>query len=176
MANEAAGTPVHLRKILPPDEARKAAAAAEAKAATFGRIVALLMISPRHSKITLSDLNLLVAPPVALGQFAIVGAKHQEDGPVSIAAAVWWAFVSPEVDKQLTASREDILRLEAGDWKSGDQPWIIEAIGETRVVNELVAQVARRNFKGKPAKLRAVSPEGKLGVALLGPKTHKKEV
>jgi hemolysin-activating ACP:hemolysin acyltransferase len=141
--------------------------AADARAAAFGRIVALLMASPRHSGMTLADAQSFLTPAIAHGQLAILGTQQGEDGPTALAAAAWWAMVSPEVDQRLTQSHDAHLTLDAADWHSGDQPWIIETIGDTKVVNELMRRLAERTFTGKPAKLRARLPDGRIAVGRL---------
>ena len=145
-------------------------AAADTRAAAFGRILALLMASPRHSKMSLGEANVYVTPAVASGQIALIGAQQTEGGPMALAAAAWWAFVSADVDQRLTASREPFLKLEANEWQCGEQPWIIDAIGEPRLVNDLVKKLAERNFRGKPVKLRAILPDGRIAVGKLEPK------
>ena len=145
-------------------------ATADARAATFGRVLALMMASPRHAAMTLAEANATIAPPLALGQIAMMGAKTTENGPVALAAAAWWAYVSPEVDQRLTASREPHMKLNPNDWKSGDQPWIIEAIGDKRLVSELVKTLAEKHFIGKAAKLRAVLPDGRVAIGRLDPR------
>ena len=144
--------------------------AADDRAAAFGRIVAMLMTSQRHSKLTLSQVNEFLMPAIAHGQFAVIGAQKTENGPVSLAAAAWWAMVTPEVDQRLTESRDEFLKLDKSEWAGGDQPWIIEAIGEPRIVNELVKRVAARNFKDRPAKVRAILPDGRIAVGKLEPR------
>jgi cytolysin-activating lysine-acyltransferase len=151
-------------------------AASDARAATFGRMVALLMASPKHAGMTLAEANGLVAPAVALGQFALVSAQQAENGPIAVAAAIWWAFVSPEVDQRLTDSRDPHLKLQPQEWRSGDQPWIIEAIGEAKVVNDMVGKLAEGYFKGKPAKIRAQLPDGRMAVGRLEPKPKDAEL
>lgn len=142
----------------PSDAARLAA---DARAAAFGRIIALLMASPRHAGMTLGETQAFVAPAIAHGQLAILG-KHVEGSGVSeLAAAAWWAMVSPEVDERLTQSRDKLMTLGAADWRSGDQPWIVETIGEADLINELIKRLAERTFTGKPAKLRAHLPDGR---------------
>jgi hemolysin-activating ACP:hemolysin acyltransferase len=145
-------------------------AAADARAATFGRILALLMASPRHAGMTLAEANGFIAPAIALGQFAMVGAQQVENGPMAIAGAAWWAFVSPEVDQRLSESREAHLRLQPQDWKSGDQPWVIEAIGDPKIINDLIGKLAERHFTNRPAKIRAYLPDGRVAVGRLEPK------
>ena len=153
-----------------PTPTPEAQLAADARAATFGRIVALMMASPRHANLSLSQANTLLSPAIARGQVALIGAQNTEGGPVSLAAAAWWAMVSAEVDQRLTDSRDAFLKLDPGEWQSGDQPWIIESVGEPRIVSDLVTKLAERNFKGKPAKLRASLADGRFAVGRLEPK------
>ncbi len=141
----------------------------DARAANLGRLVAMLMISPRHSKLTVHELNIFLGPALALGQFAVVGAKDVKDGPTKVAAAAWWAFVTPEVDQRLTDSRDEYLKLAPDEWNSGNIPWIVEAVGEARIVNEMLKNIAARTFKGAPAKLRAVLPDGRIAVGRMEP-------
>jgi len=138
--------------------------AADARAAAFGRIIALLMISPRHADMTLREAQAFVAPAIAHGQLAILGKQTGETGTPELAAAAWWAMVSPEVDERLTKSSDARLALAADEWRSGDQPWIVETIGEAELINELVKRLAERTFTGKPAKLRAHLPDGRVAI------------
>lgn len=139
-------------------------AAADARAAAFGRIIALLIASPRHSAMTLQQAQALVAPAIALGQLAILGKPPVSAGGGDMAAAAWWAFVSPEVDERLTQSRDPFLSLEPSDWQSGDQPWVVEMVGNGEVINELLRRLAETAFAGKSAKIRARLPDGRMAV------------
>lgn len=152
------------------EDARKLAEAAEHRAAAYGRILAMMSASSRHNKLTLRELNTFLTPAIALGQFAMVGAQTQEGGPTALAAVAWWALVSPEVDKRLSESTSEFLHVEGNEWKSGDQPWIIDAVGDQRVVGELLKKLTERTFKDKPAKLRAAMPDGRIAVGRLEPK------
>lgn len=113
---------------------------------------------------TLKEAQALVAPAIALGQLAILGRPSASAGGAEMAAAAWWAFVSPEVDERLTQSRDPYLTLEAADWQSGDLPWVIEMVGNGEVINELVRRLAETTFAGKSAKLRARLPDGRMAV------------
>lgn len=169
-SNSAGGEPTAPQ--LTPEEARKHAEAAEHRAAAYGRILAMMSVSPRHNKLSLRELNGFLTPAIALGQFAMVGAQSPQGGPSSLAAVAWWAFVSPEVDKRLSDSTSEFLHVEGKDWKSGDQPWIIDAVGDQRVVGELLKMLAERTFKDKPAKLRAAMPDGRIAVGRLETKSE----
>ena len=161
-AAQAAGQPP-----MPPEAARKAAEASEQRAAAFGRIMAIMSASNRHNKLTLRELNTYVTPAIALGQFAIVGAQQQQGGPMAVAAVVWWALVSPEVDKRLSESTSEFLHVEGKDWKSGSQPWIIDTVGDPKIVGELLKKLSEGTFKATPAKIRAAMPDGRMAVGFI---------
>lgn len=149
------------------EDAKKLEEAAEQRAAIYGRILALMSISARHNKLTLRELNALLTPAIALGQFAMINGSNDKGVPAALAGVAWWALVSPEVDKRLTESTSEFLHVENSEWKSGDQPWIIEAVGDQRVVGELLKKLSERTFKTKPAKLRAMMPDGRIAVGRL---------
>lgn len=149
---------------LTPEQAQKLQDLADAQAAAFGRLCAKLLISTRHAQMTLAEVNTYVSPAVGLGQFALVAAQSQPGGASGIAAAAWWALVSPEVDERLTASQDPFLRLEAHEWNGGEQPWIIDTIGHYEFVGELLKRLSEHTFKGKSIKLRAARPDGRMAV------------
>ncbi len=153
-----------------PEAARKAAESSDQRAAAFGRIMAIMSASNRHNKLTLRELNTYVTPAIALGQFAIVGAQQQQGGPMAVAAVVWWALVSPEVDQRLTESTSEFLHVEGKDWKSGNQPWVIDTVGDPKIVGELLKKLAEGSFKASPAKIRAAMPDGRMAVGFIKPK------
>jgi cytolysin-activating lysine-acyltransferase len=59
----------------------------------------------------------LTAPAMALRQFRLF---HDTKKPVAVAL---WAFVSDEVDKELSAGRQ---RLRLTEWKSGNNIWLMD--------------------------------------------------
>jgi cytolysin-activating lysine-acyltransferase len=149
------------------EEAKKRALLAKHVAASFGEIVTLLMRSPADRQRSLQDLEWMVAPALMTGQFAVADAQSKETGVVMPVGAVLWAFVSPEVDKRLSETGDQGLRLTAAEWRSGEIPWIVMAIGEPKVVGGLLQQLAKTVFKGKPAKIRARGADGKMVVGRL---------
>lgn len=165
-----AGAPAGSQPPMSPEAARKAAEASEHRAAAFGRIMAIMSASNRHSKLSLRELNTYVTPAIALGQFAIVGAQQQQGGPMAVAAVAWWAMVSPEVDKRLSESTSEFLHVEGKDWKSGNQPWVIDTVGDPKIVGELLKKLAEGSFKAMPAKIRAAMPDGRMAVGFIKPK------
>jgi hemolysin-activating ACP:hemolysin acyltransferase len=152
---------------LPPEELKRRAIIAKQIAASFGEIVTLMMRSPADRKHSLEDLEWMVAPALMTGQFAVADAQAKDNGSVMPIGAVMWAFVSEDVDRRLTANIEQPLRLEPKEWRSGQIPWIISAIGEPKVVGGLLQQLTKTIFKDRPAKMRARGTDGKTFVGRL---------
>lgn len=150
-------------KELSQEEARKRAGIAKQIAASFGEIVTLLLRSPGDRQRPIQDLEWMVAPALMTGQFAVADAQSKETGAVMPVAAVLWAFVSPEIDQRLSAVGET-ARLAPNEWRSGNIPWVIMAIGDHKVVNGLLQQLARTVFKDTPAKIRARNNDGQVVV------------
>ena len=130
--------------------------------AAFAKIVSLLMHSPAHNHLPLSDLRWLVVPPLLVDQFAIVEAVRAGAALPSPFAAALWARVSPEVDRRLSEDKDRSVRLAAEEWQSGDILWIIEAVGHPGIVPAFLEEFVAKQFPGRYPKMRVV---GKQGVA-----------
>jgi hemolysin-activating ACP:hemolysin acyltransferase len=163
------GSTIEQKTELAPEEAKKRAAMAKQIAASFGQIVTLLMRSPADKAITLQDLEWMVVPAIMTGQFAVADAQSKETGMVMPVAAVLWANVSADLDQQLTSNPEHAPRLTAQDWRSGDQPWVVMAIGEPRIVSGMLQQLMQSAFAGKVAKMRGRGEDGKITIVRLEP-------
>lgn len=150
---------------LSPEELQKRAAASRNIAAAFGEIVALLSRSQHFKHYALTDLEWLVAPAIAHGQFAKADAQHKTLGFTTPIAVVMWALVSPEVDQRLSTELEQPVRLKPQEWKSGSTAWVIVAEGEQRAAGALLQQLKERVFKDVPLKARVMGPNGKPVVA-----------
>lgn len=150
-----------------PEEAKKRAAMAKHIAASFGEIVTLLMRSPAERGHTLKDLEWMVAPALMTGQYAVADAQSKENGAVMPVAAVLWAFVSPAVDQRLSVMADQAVVLAPNEWRSGDIPWVVLALGDTKIVGGLLQQLSKTVFKDKSAKIRARGPDGKMVVGRL---------
>ena len=83
------------------------------------------------------------------------------------AAIVLWASVSAAVDKKLSENVNAPIKLRPDEWKSGDILWLIEGIGDGRVVSEILKQLGETAFKGREVKLRARGKDGKNAVSTL---------
>ncbi len=153
-----------------PTEEQLEAARKNAKlaAAAFGEITSLLMRTNPYNDMPIKDLNWLVGPAVATGQFALAEAREKATGNSMPVAAVLWAMVSEDIDKRLTDDTSfEPLRLESKEWRSGDIPWIICAVGEQQVVSTLLQRLAKSTFKDNPARIRGRSEDGKIVVGRL---------
>lgn len=142
-------------------EAKQKQMMAKLVAASFGELVTLMMRTPRFRKMPLESLEALAAAPVALGQVAIAEAQNKETGAVMPIAAVTWAMVSPEIDRRLSDVEGEPATLAPKEWRSGDVPWIVDAIGERRAIGTLLRQLIETVFKDQPPKMRTTGADGK---------------
>ena len=132
--------------------------------ASFGQIIAVLMRSPTYRHYSLSDMEWLVVPPMMARQFLLAEARSKEkdfSAPVGVAL---WARVSEEVDKKLTANLNQPIRLAPHEWTSGDIYWLIETVGDKRVIATLINRLRQTVFKDKPVKVRGLGEDGKKAV------------
>ena len=88
---------------------------------------------------------------------------------VPVAVAVW-ATVSAEVDKKLSENLHVPIRLRPDEWQSGDILWLIDAVGDPRVVPQLLRQLVETAFKGREAKMLARAENGKMIVQRIASK------
>jgi cytolysin-activating lysine-acyltransferase len=143
-------------------------AAALRNALAFTQAVGVLMRSPHYKQYTLGDLQWLVIPPLLAGQFRIGEAKPDDkQGPALPVAVVFWASVSPEVDKRLMEAKSASPQLKPEEWKSGDILWLVHAAGETRFVRFVVDQLANTTFKGRQVKVLGRDKDGNSKVHVL---------
>ncbi len=89
------------------------------KVQAMGHALWLMMQSPLHRHLFIADLEWMLVPPVALGQFRL---WRQENRPIGF---VTWALVAPEVEERL---RRGDIRLKPAEWKSGDAVWLMDTI------------------------------------------------
>jgi cytolysin-activating lysine-acyltransferase len=156
---------------LPKEELQRRAQMAKQLSSAFGDIVTMLMRSQSERTRTLADLEWMVVPAMQTGQFAVAEAQQKETGMVTPMGVVLWAWVSEAVDKRLSAQLDKPMKLDPGEWKSGEIPWIVAAFGEPTVVNQLFQQLSKSVFTETPAKLRARDKDGKPFVGRLEFKT-----
>jgi hemolysin-activating ACP:hemolysin acyltransferase len=154
---------------LPAEELARRAAISKRLAGAFGEIVSVLMRSGGHRTQMLMDLEWLVLPALSTGQFSIADAQSKSVGyslPVGVAL---WARVSPEVDKRLASNLDQPVRLKPDEWTSGDIYWLVEAVGDSRVIGPMLKGLSEREWKGKQVKFRARNEQGKGVVKVIEP-------
>lgn len=94
--------------------------------------------------------------------------------PAPIGVALW-AFVSADVDEKLSQNLDRPMRLRPDEWKSGDIPWLIDAIGPPDVVKAMVQRLGQAVFKGTPYKIRARDSEGNVAIRTVETKAEAEE-
>jgi len=103
-------------------------------AQVLGEIVWIMVQSPRHKSLTLSDLEWFVMPAIQLKQFRIF---YRGDRPVGIAL---WAQVDDAIAKRLDSGDK---RLAAAEWRCGPHRRIVEVMapfgGEQEIRRQLEA-------------------------------------
>jgi hemolysin-activating ACP:hemolysin acyltransferase len=147
-----------------PREARQARFAQ-----SFSQIVAVMMRDPKFRQLRLAELEWLVLPPLIAGQWRLAQtkveqmmAKPGETAPqtsmvVPVGAAIW-ARVSPEIDKRLSENLDKPIALKPNEWVSGNQIWLIAAMGDPRAIPTFLKSLQETEFKDQAVKLRAPGP------------------
>lgn len=123
--------------------------------AAFGQIAVLLTRTPRFQSLPNAVLGTAIIPAVGTGQFLIAEGRNQKPGRAGPFAVLLWAEVNQQVDDRLTRDRGQLLQLAEADRKSGDIVWITVAVGEQRLVSQMIERLRATNFKGRPVKLFA---------------------
>jgi cytolysin-activating lysine-acyltransferase len=133
----------------------------------FAQIVSLLMRSAQHKRYPIGALEWLVVPPLLTGQFSIAEAKSKQSGASAPVAVALWARVSPEVDKKLSENLDKPMQLRPREWRSGDILWLVDAVGDARVLPPLLKRLGETTFKGREVKVRSRGADGKVTVTTL---------
>ena len=149
------------------EQKRKNANSSKMIAAAFGEIVALLMRTPAHKDTKLSDLEWLVAPAVATGQFTIAEAQIKANGITQPMGVILWARVSADIDKRLHQNIAQPLHLTPQEWASGDIIWLVEVAGEPRVLDAVMKRMRETVWAGKTVRVRGKDKDGKAAVGTL---------
>lgn len=139
----------------PPEELKRRAVVARRASMHFGQIVSVLMRSDQLKRMTLEDVERVVVPAVATGQFLVAEAQSAANGLTAPIGVVLWASVSDDVDRRLSSALERPLRLATNEWTSGKNAWLVAAAGESRVVGSMLERLQTTALKDRP--LKAVS-------------------
>ncbi len=141
-------------------------------ASAFGDAVAVLMHSPFHRTVFLPELDWMVAPGVACGQYAIAHRTDPKSGTQTAISFVTWAMVSDEVNRRLLAANSK-PRLKSEEWRSGKTAWLIEAAGESEATRNLMSSLVAKQFAVGGLNVMQLGPDGKFRPTRLQPKPEK---
>ena len=141
-------------------------------ASQFGNIVTILMQSPAHKNVRLPDLYSLVVPPLLTNQFRLAEAVRKESGTSLPVGLVLWARVSDDIHQRLCEQVAKPIILAPKEWNSGENYWIVDAIGPERFVAPLLSGLRQGDLKGKKVHYRAKSSEGP-EVRTMGPESSE---
>jgi len=117
----------------------------------LGEITWLMTQSPIHKQLFIGDLEWFAMPAILVEQFRIFY------GPNSPAAVALWATVSEDTEERLKAGAN---KLRADEWQGGDRPWLIELIAPFGAQDEILADLSKTVFGGKPFSFHTATPDG----------------
>ncbi len=165
-------------KPLSTEQLAERAQVSQRLAVAVGELVGLMLRSQRHRERRIADLRWLAMPAIRLGQYAMVTAQSKSHGYTAPVAAVLWARVSETIDKRLSESLAEPIRLGPREWRSGEILWLVDAIGDDAAIAALVKRLRSKEWMGKAVKARVTDAKGEVKVrtiqADLGPAARSK--
>ncbi len=148
-------------------DAAERATAAKRRLLALGQIVSLMARHPQYRAMPLADIESLVGPALASGQYLVVEAHTKDRSAVAPIAMALWAVVSSEIDARLSTNLEQPPRLAPNEWRSGDIPWLVAAAGDQRVLGPVLQKLQEAAHKGRALKMRLKQPDGTMRVGTL---------
>lgn len=133
------------------------------RAAALGEIVSVLLQSPRYRNVTFSSFGQLVLPALLMEQYVIAKAKGKDedaDAPATPVAVGFWACVSDEVSKRLASDQAEPIRLQANEWRSGENIWLLDVVGPVSVNPSILKGIRQRVGPDKTIKMRVTDDDG----------------
>lgn len=152
---------------LEPAQARQRADQSHRILGALGAIATVQMHTPHLRARTMADLEAIVVPAVATGQFSIAEATHKQDGYVTPVAYLLWGSFSAEVDRELSAAPDTPFPSAPREWRGGDVVWIVEAAGDQNLVGELIRRQREGSWNGRTVRIRAAGADGRVEVSTL---------
>jgi cytolysin-activating lysine-acyltransferase len=107
----------------------------ETQASILGQVMWLMMQSPLHRNLFLSEIEWRVLPAIAMGQSRLF--RDDKKKPL---AFVTWAFVTDEIAGRLQAQP---ARLQPNEWKSGERRLIIDVVAPFGGGEKFVAEAMK---------------------------------
>lgn len=134
---------------------------------SFGKVAMAMMMLPRYRQQTLADLQHLVLEPLVRDRVAIAQRSGENAVAEDVAGIAIWASLSDEAEARL---RDQIrgnmwpVRLQAEDWTSGSNNWLIDVIApDSKAIASVIANfkqvVKEGNLKLHPLVARLLDPE-----------------
>jgi hemolysin-activating ACP:hemolysin acyltransferase len=162
------------------DDKKRRFALARNQAALFGDLTFLAMQHSSFRNLAIADLDWLISPAIATGNFMIINGERK-DGVAVPVAALTWARVSQDIDRRLMENMDRPLRLSAREYVSGDIYWLANVFGPAKMVDQLIKAATGQGgenehgqksrpgpLTGKKLKHRIVSDDGKPVIVLVG--------
>ena len=150
-AGAAATTEVPLGAGPEPGAAPRVAPPPTEAASVVGHVTWLMMHSPMHRHLFLTDLEWLLLPPLLLKQFRVY---RRDKVPF---AFVSWALMTAEVEERF---RNGVRRLKPGDWNAGDRLWLIDFIAPFGGADPVVKDLREKLFPGREIKTLRLAEDG----------------
>jgi len=152
---------------LSPEEQRRRAQFSQRISAAFGDVVSILMRTRAFKHHTLADLEWMVVPALTTGQFSLAQAQSKAHGAMAAVGVVLWASVSDEVDQRLSQSSQGPTRLRPDEWRSGTHIWVVDGIGDRRVIAAQLKKLRDNEWKGQTVKIKVRGQDGAPTVRVL---------
>ncbi len=167
VAAAAPAAPAGAQSQLSPEQLKSMAEASKRFSAAFGEIVSIFMRTPGYQTLPISELEWIVVPAVATGQFTLAEGQSKTNGMIQPVGVVLGARVSDEIDARMSADPSQPIRLKPPEWASGDKLWVMEALGDGRVIEAMLKRLMETGWAGRTVKFRAKSKDGKMVIATL---------
>lgn len=135
----------------------------------FAQVITMMMRHQAFRTHFIAELEWMLVPPIATGQFLISEIKDPAEGIPIPVAAVLWARVSAEVDKRLSATKAR-PKLSPTEWSSGTIPWLVDALGDPKETAVLIKHLAEKVFAAEGLKTIERQPDGSVITRVLGRK------
>lgn len=118
--------------------------------------VALILASKSnyHKYLFAHDFDWLIIPAVMFKQFYIF--RDENNHPI---AFITWAKLTEESEERILSGMK---KLRPGDWRSGENIWIIDIIADPNLHEKILHQMHEHHFKGKDVYIPRADENGKL--------------
>jgi len=134
-------------------------------AAAFGQVVSILLRAEPYRSMCIADLEWLIVPAIATGQYAVAARSSEATGVSAPVGVVLWASVSEVVAAKFAQTpAEQIVRPGPQDWQSGEIVWIIDAIGDATVIGSFMQDLRKNHWPNRDVRLRTRGKDGHMHV------------